>query len=217
MPSPPGRAAPLPAQERRAAIIDAAIPLVCDHGAAVTTREIAEAAGVAEGTIFRVFPDKDAVIRAVVDKVLDPGPYLRALRRIDPSQDLESVLTYAVDALRQRLESVWQIMWMLRLVGPPGSGRDESKYAPAARPDMTAANQAMADLLLPHRDRLRLPPVEAARMFRLVTFSSAHPAITDGQMLPTPDIVDLLLHGIAAVPAPVELRSESESHTVGVS
>jgi len=207
----------LPPEERRSAIVAAAIPLVCDHGAAVTTREIAEAAGIAEGTIFRVFPDKDAVIRAVVERVLDPTPYVEALHRIDPDLELEQVLTAAVDAMRHRLESVWQLMWMLRLAGPPGSGRDESRYAPAARPDMTIANQTMADLLLPHRDRLRLPPIEAARMFRLVTFSSAHPAITDGNMLPTPDIVDLLLHGIGAVSAPAVERSESPSQTVGVS
>jgi AcrR family transcriptional regulator len=217
MSPPAGRAAPLPPEERRTAIIAAAIPLVCDHGAAVTTREIAEAAGIAEGTIFRVFPDKDAVVRAVVEKVLDPAPYVVALRRIDPAQELEQVLAAAVDAMRHRLESVWQVMWMLRLAGPPGAGREESKYAPAARPDMTAANQAVADLLLPHRDRLRLPPIEAARMFRLVTFSSAHPAITDGNMLPTPDIVDLLLHGIGAVPASAAPRSDSPAQTVGVS
>jgi len=214
MSPPAGRATPLPPEERRAAIVAAAIPLVCDHGAAVTTREIAEAAGIAEGTIFRVFPDKDAVIRAVVERVLDPAPYVDALRRIDPDQGLESVLTQAVDAMRRRLESVWQIMWMLRLAGPPGSGRDESKYAPAARPDMAAAGEAMADLLLPHRDRLRVPPIEAARLFRLVTFSSAHPAITDGNMLPTPEIVDLLLYGIGG-PAPRD-RSEPESQAVGV-
>ncbi len=216
----------MPPDERRAAIIAAATPLVCDHGAAVTTREIAEAAGIAEGTIFRVFPDKDAVIRAVVDKVLDPAPYVAALRRIDPQQDLEQVLAEAVDAMRHRLQSVWQIMWMLRISGPPGNSGDQSRYAPSTRPDMTEATDAMVDLLLPHRDRLRLSPLESARMFRLVTFSSAHPAITDGQMLPTREIVDLLLHGISAIGASTARplaedrdspdSSEPEPETVGV-
>jgi AcrR family transcriptional regulator len=204
----------MPPEERRAAIIAAATPLVCDRGAAVTSKEIAEAAGIAEGTIFRVFPDKDAVIRAVVAQILDPGPYVEALRRIDPNQSLEGILRQAVDAMRQRLESVWQIMWMLRIGGPPGNSRDQSKYAPAARPDLTRANDALADLLVPHRDRLRLPPIEAVRMFRLVTFSSAHPAITDGQVLSTQEIVDLLLHGIGVHPDPGRPRSDFATDTV---
>jgi AcrR family transcriptional regulator len=226
----PTRAAPLPPEERRAAIIEAAIPLVCNHGAAVTTKEIAEAAGIAEGTIFRVFPDKEALITAVVNTVLDPSPLVRELQRIDPTESLERVVSDAVDALRRRIESVWQIMWMLRVSGPPENDQNTSKFVVVRSsgvpgvtpPDMTEAIGALAELLIPHRHELRLPPVEAARMFRLVTFASAHPRIADGQPLSTPEIVDLLLHGIGATTPPSEAAAapaatSAQKATVGPS
>ena len=48
------RARRMPPAERREALINATLPLVLWHGPGVTTRQIAEAADVAEGTIFQI-------------------------------------------------------------------------------------------------------------------------------------------------------------------
>jgi len=61
------RATALPPDERRSMIVAATLPLLLEHGDRVTTKQIAEAAGIAEGTIFRVFADKDALIAADSD------------------------------------------------------------------------------------------------------------------------------------------------------
>src|SRR5690606_7898091 len=66
-PSKRERATPLPPEDRRQAIIEAVVPLLIEHGPTATTRQIAEAAGVAEGTLFRVFPDKRALLFAVAE------------------------------------------------------------------------------------------------------------------------------------------------------
>jgi AcrR family transcriptional regulator len=70
------RASALPPGERRSMIVQATLPLLLEHGEMVTTRQIADAAGIAEGTIFRVFADKDELIAAVLDAAL--GSRLRS-------------------------------------------------------------------------------------------------------------------------------------------
>ncbi|HWU58773.1 MAG TPA: TetR/AcrR family transcriptional regulator [Microbacteriaceae bacterium] len=57
--------------ETRARIIAVAASLLQEHGAdALTTRAVAQAAGVQAPTIYRIFGDKDGLIEAVSERVL---------------------------------------------------------------------------------------------------------------------------------------------------
>jgi AcrR family transcriptional regulator len=78
------RVAPLPPEDRRAAIIEATRPLLEECGMSISTRQIAQAAGVAEGTLFRVFPDKASLIRSTVLSAAAPDEAIAALEAIPP-------------------------------------------------------------------------------------------------------------------------------------
>src|SRR5689334_10121996 len=55
----------------RASIVDSAARLLREHGAdAVTTRAVAQAAGMQAPTIYRFFEDKEALLDAVAEHVL---------------------------------------------------------------------------------------------------------------------------------------------------
>ena len=86
------RAAALPPDERRSMIVAATLPLILEHGDRVTSRQIAEAAGIAEGTIFRAFADKDEIIVAVVEAALDQEPLEAALTDIPADMAFEAGL-----------------------------------------------------------------------------------------------------------------------------
>src|SRR3954451_144289 len=102
MATPARRAAALPPEERREALIAATLPLVLEHGTEVSTRLIAEAAGVAEGTIFRVFPSKDALVEAAIASAFDPSPLVEALNSIDRPAPLVDRLETAVQLMQER-------------------------------------------------------------------------------------------------------------------
>jgi AcrR family transcriptional regulator len=187
----------MPPAERRAAIVAATLPLVLAHGAAVSTRQIAEAAGVAEGTIFRVFADKDALMCAVIAEAFDPHPTLHQLAAVDRGLPLRQRLVVATEILQQRISGVFALIDALGLAGPPPAARtDEPGSAPGPATMNDAFRAAVADLIGPDRVRLRVPAEEFAHVLRLLVFSGTHPKISDGRPLSAADIVATLLDGL---------------------
>jgi len=189
------RAAPLPPDERRASIVCATIPLLIEHGAQVTTRQIAEAAGIAEGTIFRVFADKESLVEAAIETAFDPGPLDVALRAVDRSLELEARLCIAAAIVQRRAAAIWQLMAAVGMSKPPAGtrSRDGSGDGRHRLGDSTA----LAELFEPDRDRLRRDPAASAELFRGLIFATSHPALA-AQPLDPAEIVSVLLHGIDA-------------------
>ncbi len=179
----PGRASPLPPAERRDAIVAAVLPLLIERGASVTSRELAAAAGVAEGTIFKVFDDKNDLLEAAVRHAIDPAPFDRAVSEIDPELDFHDRLVAVTELMQRRLIDIWRL---LHQVGPI-----HERVAPRQIPDYPA----VIAIFEAHADRVRPDPVDAVRRLRAITIALSNPSFVDPPLTPA-EIVDVFLHGM---------------------
>ena len=91
----------LPAEERRAATVEAVVELAAEQNPSdITTTAIAQRMGLTQGALFRHFPTKDAILESVMDWVAE-----RLLARVDkaaasaasPMAALEAVFMAHID------------------------------------------------------------------------------------------------------------------------
>lgn len=188
------RAKPLSAEQRRAAILDAVVPLLLERGAAVTTAEMAEAAGIAEGTIFRVFPDKPALLHAALKSALDPRPVAMTLDTIDTELSLRDQLVAATASLSDQFDKVTALLGVLRSI--PHTKKPHSDSHRMASESMSAIVTSLAGILERHRKQLTVEPRQAATVLRGLIFTNAHQLLTAGDRMSPEQMVDILLNGI---------------------
>lgn len=167
-------------------LVNATIPLLLEHGTAVTSRQIAAAAGVAEGTIFRAFGDKEALISAAVDAYLDPEPLRAALRAIDPSLPLEDKIATLLRLLRERFSGVFRMMAVIGASGPPPRRDARGEYV-----------EIIAKLVAPEAGRLNVPPERVGPLLRLVAFASSIPQFNAPSPVDVDELLRFSLYGLA--------------------
>lgn len=177
----------MPADERRAAIAAATLPLLLEVGAGITTRQIAEAAGIAEGTIFRVFATKEELVEEAIDSAFDMDAYIRAVEALQPRRTLDETVTELAQLMIQRFSQVFAV---ISIAGHKGSPPRQN-----AEDWVMRISTAHTRLLEPFAGELTLPPGEVMRFVRLLAFSGSNPHITEGNLLTAAEISAIVLDG----------------------
>jgi len=197
-------------EQLRRTIVRATVPLIGEYET-LTTAQIARAAGIDEADLLAVFADKEAVLQACATMLseamvalLDPAGEVREIRAIRTDLPLASRLVAVIDIFDAYYRRIRVDLDDLLPASVPAAGADD---APGIRPLMpqdelrshgsrsSEFRQAVATLLEPDQQRLRLPAHVLAAAFVGMTFGGVRPAGPDQPPLPAEQVVDLFLHG----------------------
>ncbi|MFG6195029.1 TetR/AcrR family transcriptional regulator [Nonomuraea sp. JJY05] len=212
------RAPAMSPEQRRDMIVRAALPLVVEYGTSVTTAQVARAAGIGEGTIFRAFGDKETLLAACMAEAARPDDTLAHVGAIALDVPLEERLIEAADTLRGYLARMGAVAGALTASGglrrdprlldaPSEEGRGATSDAPeegrgaqggagralsGREASMAATREVLSGLFEPERDDLRLPPERLAEAFQFLILASGRGGSSP---LTSAELVDLFLHG----------------------
>lgn len=180
------RARPMSLEQRQDQIIAVTTQLLLEHGREVTSREIAEAAGIAEGTVFRAFGDKETLIDAAVERYLDPLTLRTALRGIPQDLSLEDKLERIIELMLERFKNVIRMLVAVGRQGPPPKN-DQMRQEFA---------HIIGELLADHWRELTIAPERVAHYVRLVALSNSIPGFTQDMGFTAGELTDLIMRGV---------------------
>ena len=192
------RARRLAPEERRAALLDAATELFIAQGPGFTTADLAAAAEVSEGTIFRYFPDKPTLVAECRQRAIgleDLLPELAAAAELPTLAERVRAASLLLDA---------RIPQMIQVVSDGGT-RDATDDAGDIAEQLVAALSPVFDGPGPDGpEATRAGPERPAQLANLLigllisnTFlceKSSTPSV------PVDRLVEIFLHGVANIP-----------------
>ncbi len=189
------RARRLAPEQRRAALLDAATELFSAQGPNFTTADLASAAGVSEGTIFRYFTDKPTLLAECRRCAMGLD---ELLPRIREAATLPTFREQVLSASRLLNDRILQMVHVVSDGGPP----DPPDAATEIAEQLVAALAPIFEPVAaapgsdgPDSDGLR--PEQLANMLIGMLISNTFLCEkTSTDPVPVERLVDLFLHGI---------------------
>lgn len=197
------RAPAMSTADRREAIIKAALPLLAEHGMKVTTAQIANAAHIAEGTVFRVFKDKQELIDACVWSALQGDESRARIATVPTDQPIADRMIGGLLPLTEHWQQIGTLMHTLATGGyQPDRSRftkqDGNQEHPMAE-EFTKTVAAFGELIDTGDEKLRIPSERVARYLICAMFAdrmNVHENKSEEtREKTTTEIVDLFLYG----------------------
>ncbi len=166
--------------DRRKAIVRALLPLLVERGGEVSTREIALAAGIAEGTIFRVFPDKRSLMLAAAEEAINPADGQAAFdEAMAGESELRAKVVVAARRVHERQRMTMSVMMAVRahLMWDEESRKADPVKKHFGPPQFVLDAQAelhrrLTGIFEAHRDELAVEPEVAAVALRSLIFGA---------------------------------------------
>lgn len=192
------------------------VPLLLAGDTDISTTRIAQAAGFAEGTVFRAFQDKKELLLACAHHALVADAEVRRIQEIDRREPLAARLTAAIEVVGNYLDRIGSVMQTMQAGGVrwdhgPGAHKHggDDKRTDDKRTDehgrkgpmqMGRLSGALAELFPPEAEGLRAAPELAAQLLLGSVFASRRNNLRFDGVVDNSKIVDLFLHGVLNTP-----------------